>query len=107
MIYINSNTNLVQIPKHIHYEAEDLQSIWFQLENNVTHEIYTYPNLTNKALKTNFYEFELEVDVPVGEYKYLIMIDGDIIEKGLLVFGDYKKDVNAYKSNTDVIQYKK
>ena len=107
MIYINSNTNLLQIPKHIHYEAENLQSIWLQLENNVTHEFFNFPNLTNKSLKRNLYEFDVKVDIPVGEYKYLIMIDDDVIEKGLLQFGDYKKETHTYKTDKNTIQYKK
>mgnify|MGYP007022357678 CR=1 FL=1 len=107
MIYTNSDTNTVQIPKHIRYEAENLHPISLRLENNVTHEIFEFPNLSNKSKHPNLYEFDLMINVPVGEYEYMIMIDNEKVETGLWVFGDYKKETHSYKSDKNTIQYKR
>ena len=107
MIYTNSNTNLIQIPKHIRYEGEDLHPISLKLENNVTHEFFEWNDLKNISNRPNLYEFEIIMNIPVGEYKYQLIIDGQIVEVGLWVFGDYKKENHSYKSNKNTIQYKR
>ena len=107
MIYINSDTNWIQIPKHIYYEGENSYPISLKLENNVTHQTHLFSDLTNRSLKSNIYEFEVSIDVPVGEYSYNLLIDEAVVERGLLVFGDYKTSTKNYKSNTNTIQYRK
>lgn len=107
MIYINSESNWIQIPKHIYYEGENLHPISLELENNVTHQKHSFPDLINKSLKSNLYEFEINIDIPTGEYDYKLLIDDVDVERGLLMFGDYKSRSKNYKSNTNTIQYQK
>lgn len=105
MIYINSDSKSIQIPKHIYYEGNELMTM--KLENNLTHQITEYHSLTNISMSNRMYEFETTFNLVVGEYTYSLLIDNEVVEQGLLVFGDYKKETKAYEAKSNIVQYRK
>jgi hypothetical protein len=53
------------------------------------------------------YEFEIDFNLVVGEYTYSLIVDDEIVEQGLLMFGVYKKETKAYTAKSNTIQYQR
>lgn len=45
------------------------------LQNNASKEHFIYSGLTNSSTNHLYYRFDVELDVPDGEYTYAILID--------------------------------
>ena len=107
MIYIDFNTKSIEIPKHLFIEGANSEQFTLKLENNLTHQITEYRSLTNVSKSNRMYEFETDFNLVIGEYTYSLIIDDGVVEQGLLVFGDYKKETKAYTAKSNTIQYRK
>lgn len=107
MIYIDFNTKSIEIPKHLFIEGANSEQFTLKLENNLTHQITEYHSLTNISMSNRMYEFETTFNLVVGEYTYSLLIDNEVVEQGLLVFGDYKKETKAYEAKSNIVQYRK
>ena len=97
------------------------------LQNNTSKEFFSYDGLTDNADTKLFYEFEVELDIPEGEYTYCVFVndrtdveyefktplqetilhteDGDVVlrdlqpETGLLRVGSTIEKTNIYENN--------
>lgn len=45
------------------------------LQNNASKEFFSYDGLTDNADTKLFYEFEVELDIPEGEYTYCVFVN--------------------------------
>lgn len=100
MIYITEQTEEIWLPKYYTYKGE----YTLTLENNLTHEVYDYPNLVDTVNNNYFHCFSLNLSLPVGEYTYTITSDYGK-DTGLLTFGDYFAPSKQYTTNQNITQY--
>lgn len=107
MIYINFDTKSIEIPKHLFIEGANSEQFTLRLENNLTHQKTEYRSLTNISQSNKMYEFEIDFNLVVGEYTYSLIVDDEIVEQGLLMFGVYKKETKAYTAKSNTIQYQR
>lgn len=103
MIYIDSDTNSIKFPKNSPKIPTNLE-VYFRntlTKNEVLVDVISF------NIDDLLYEVEIEkLNIPVGEYIYYINENGRILEKGLLVFGDYKRDdIKSYNTENKKIQY--
>ena len=56
-------------------KAENMTKYDLILENNGSKEHFVYSGLTDNAPAKLFYEFEVELDIPEGEYTYCVLIN--------------------------------
>ena len=105
MVYIDSETNTITIPRHSENESTTFS---LELTNNIGGGVTTYSGLTPSEETTAYMyviPFHLE-DVPTGEYTYkLIGNGGDVAEFGLLNYGNYVAPTTEYNNTTERIQY--
>lgn len=45
------------------------------IQNNASKEFFTYSGLTDESVSHLYHEFGLELDVPDGEYTYVVFVD--------------------------------
>lgn len=108
MIYLDSNTNLIEIPKHQNvFELE----FGLQLINTVSNDVFEFPNLTDKADSELLYHFEISPELMTslidGEYVYKVITKstGEVVEIGLVQFGDYDKSIEQHEKSNKIVQY--
>lgn len=103
MIYIKSDTNSVQIPRH---SNTNLTECRLEVINNLTQQSYDID--INDVLEYTFtYQLEIDpIELMDGEYTYKLFNDEVLVEKGLLVYGDYKREIQSYQKENKKIQYK-
>lgn len=112
MIYIQKNTNSIQIPKHI-----DSISIEFDLAifNKMKFKTEYFERLKNQSNLDLVYEFnELDFSrLDEGEYIYFLyglpIVEGEeteMLETGLLQIGEYKNTNKQYETTQEGIQYR-
>lgn len=108
--------------------AENTNKMDLILQNNASKEFFIYSGLTNISTNPLYTEFDIELDVPEGEYTYATTInnrtdvsyelktpllktilhteDGDALladlhpQTGLLQIGEYGKPINIYEEET-------
>lgn len=108
--------------------AENINKMDLILQNNASKEFFIYSGLTNISTNPLYTEFDIELDVPEGEYTYATTInnrtdvsyelktpllktilhteDGDALladlhpQTGLLQIGEYGKSINIYEEET-------
>lgn len=108
--------------------AENINKMDLILQNNASKEFFIYSGLTNISTNPLYTEFDIELDVPEGEYTYATTInnrtdvsyelktpllksilhteDGDALladlhpQTGLLQIGEYGKPINIYEEET-------
>ena len=102
MLYINNNTEIISIPKHI---ESTLEAHTLHLVNNLANGIDFIIPLEIVAQNDYYYILKINnQNIPTGEYTYYLKSDNTTLESGLLVYGDYIKDVKEYeKTKQDTI----
>lgn len=100
MIYINKDTNILQIPRH----NRNVQSIYnLILVNNYSKDNNLYQNLEDVSQNKYFYEFNIDCSQLIdGEYTYKLLNNDDTeYEHGLLVCGELNNINITYNKNND------
>ena len=103
MIYIKSDTNSIQIPRHSNENPKELRLV---LINNLTQQEVEV-EVREFFLWAFTYQVEINPFAAVdGEYSYtLYNEENKKLEIGLAVFGEYKNEVKSYGETTKKIQY--
>lgn len=94
MIYINELSGTINIPKHT---SNDYSSFTLKINSNISDEVILVDNGENISTNTLYYKLALNNlnDVNVGEYTYKLISDDVVLEKGLLVFGNYQRCITV------------
>lgn len=106
MIYISDLTQEVSIPRHTTSSAESYRLV---LTSNMTDSFTIVEEGEDVSTNPLFYKFELSdlSSLTVGEYTYTLYNDfGAVLERGLLVYGDYEREVVVNNTfSKEKIQY--
>lgn len=107
MIYIKTDTNLVQsisIPK---YFGDPVGAVKLKLVNNLTEQVAeivpTSVHIVDPYIQLEFQTAQSIVD---GEYSYNLTDSNGVISFGIAVVGDYKRAIQSYQKESKKIQYK-
>lgn len=103
MIYIQKDTKIIQIPKHVDTYNTEFTLV---LYNPIDNKSYSFSGL--RSVGTDLiYEFEdLNFsDLTNGEYEYSLSDVEQTLENGLVQIGDYKKINKQYETTTTGKQY--
>lgn len=103
MIYIKSDTNSIQIPRHSNENPKELRLV---LINNLTQQEVEV-EVREFFLWAFTYQVEINPFITVdGEYTYTLYDENnEVLSCGLMVFGDYKREVKSYDKTNKKIQY--
>lgn len=106
MIYINESSTSIQIPRHnlgVGFES----GISVKISSGKESYILTEPIDVTITLE-NYYILPINnKPVNVGEYTYEVLKGDEVVETGLLTYGDYKKtEVKSIEKSEDNIQLK-
>lgn len=106
MIYINDSSTSIQIPRHnigVGFEA----NVSVIISSGKESIILTEPIDVRITLE-NYYILPINnLPVNVGEYTYEVFRGEEVVETGLLTYGDYKKtEVKSIEKPEDNIQLK-
>lgn len=103
MIWIKNNDDSITIPKHeIVLGAEFILKLFHQL----TGQEFVFDELENISTHSKLYVFEEDFsDLLDGTYNYYLYTDDELIENGLLVYGDFVSEVNQYEKNNKTVSY--
>ena len=110
MIYIRNSSNSIQIPKHSKSISTEFKLTLRNIMNNTCVDFSMLKDRSSLDLFYIFDELDLESLVD-GEYEYLLFgVDPanpqlNLLEKGLLVCGDYNISTTEYENKTLGIQY--
>jgi hypothetical protein len=111
MIYLEKDSNFIQIPKHTKTNALRFDIALFN-KMNFTSEYFS--NVSDRGGYDLIYEFK-DLDftkLPDGEYVYFLygILDEneqkELLESGLLQIGKYKNTNKQYETKQESIQYK-
>lgn len=102
MLYIDNSTQELNFPKYS--ATEGIYEL--RLKNNTTNQSFVFNNLSDKGNDKFFYVFNQTLDLPVGEYTFQLVNKENVIETGLLTFGDYSASRQEYNSNKTYKSYK-
>lgn len=103
MIYIKSDTNSIAIPRHLSSNPSVLR---LNVKNNLTQQ-----DMDVRIKDFYLYSFTYQIDIDTldivdGEYTYTLYDENnDVLSRGLIVFGDYKREVHSYGETNKKIQY--
>ena len=105
MVYINSNSGTVTIPKHVSSTGD----YTLVLTSNLSNDVVLVENGGNISTNSLYYKFALDnlSNLNVGEYTYTLYdATKNAVEVGLLTFGEYKREVTVNNTfNKEKIQY--
>lgn len=103
MIFINENSLGVVIPKH----QMVIQDIFrLELVHQTTKQKFVFDNLTNYSEQGKLYLFQSDFSgLIVGTYNYYVYGENELIEEGLLVYGDFESENTQYEKNNTTISY--
>lgn len=103
MIFINNNSLGIVIPKH----QMVIQDIFrLELVHQTTKQKFIFDNLTNMSEMGKLYLFQSDFSQLIeGTYNYYVYGEQEIIEEGLLVYGDFESEVKEYEKNNTTISY--
>lgn len=105
MVYINENSGSITIPRHL-FEGGGMFDVI--LTSNLSDEVVLVSNGTNISTNPLYYKFAIDSleGLNVGEYTYRVLGNHVELERGLLTFGNYKREVIVNNTfNTNKIQY--
>lgn len=74
-----------------------------RIENEVTHKIYNFENLTDREDSRLFYHFDITLfeGMDDGIYDYTLLDEDDNVKAtGLFAIGDFKAEKTEYTGNT-------
>jgi len=105
MVYINSNSGTITIPKH----TESVGNYKLLLTSNLSNDVVLVENGGNISTNSLYYKFALGslTNLNVGEYTYTLYDSTkNAVEVGLLTFGDFERQVIVNNTfNKEKIQY--
>ena len=103
MIWINENSLGIVIPKHQQVIQDTFR---LELVHQMTKQKFVFDNLTNYSEQGKLYLFESDFSQLIdGTYSYYLYVEDELVEEGLLVFGDFENEVIDYKKNNTTISY--
>lgn len=102
MIFILHENNPISVKIPINLARNESNIYDFILFNTTTREEYTY-TIADKQEYLQYYSFEIELDLPDGEYEYKLKDAGNVYSSGLLRIGDYNPERIEYENE---IKYK-
>lgn len=107
MVYINENSEYIVIPRHTKGTEKRAMSVFVTSPLSNRTEIVDGCNNTSDS--PFYWKFTIDQYPPfVGEYTYEILANSEVIERGLLTYGDYKGDeIKSINHSKDNIQLKK
>lgn len=112
MIWINNNSDSIQIPKHTETNGETYN---LKLINDTTKKEYVFDHLYDRSDSALLYEFEFTPPALMDEGQYSYYLNGvistesgdveNLTESGLLIFGNYQRqtDVSEFTPETNTI----
>lgn len=74
-----------------------------ELVNNLTKNVYSFPDLDDKKVSRLFYAFDitLQEGMDDGEYTYTLLKNDVVKATGLIQIGDYVPNNNTYTATTN------
>lgn len=103
MIFINENSLGIVIPKHQQVIQDTFR---LELIHQTTKQKFLFNELINTSEQGKLYLFEEDFSQLIdGTYNYYLYTDDELIEEGLLVYGDFENDVKEYQKNNTTIVY--
>ena len=105
MIYINETSGTISIPRH---NPIGDGSYTLSLSSHLSNDVVLVENSGNISTNSLYYKFTLGdlSNLNVGEYTYKLWNGSEIIETGLLVFGNFDRTVIVNNTfNKQKIQY--
>ena len=105
MIYINENSGTINIPKHT---SNNYSEFTLKLYSNISDEVILVEDGANISTNSLYYKLTLDSldGLNIGEYTYKLISDDVVLETGLLVFGNYERQVIVNNTfNNEKIQY--
>lgn len=104
MIYVDIDTERVAISRHSYTNLNEYRLI---LKNNLTGNETVFNGLVDMREFERLYVFEIDMSGLVdGEYNYYLYGNDEVLETGLLQYGNYKKEVISYENNTNIKEYR-
>ena len=77
-----------------------------RLFHQLTGQEFVFDGLENISTQGKLYVFEEDFSNLIdGTYNYYLYEDDELIEDGLLVFGDFVSPVNEYEKNNKTVSY--
>ena len=103
MIFINNNSLGIVIPKHIPTTQDTFK---LELVHQTTKQKFEFDNLTNYSEQGKLYLFQSNFSQLIdGTYNYYVYGEDELIEEGLLVYGDFNSENTQYQKNNTTISY--
>lgn len=105
MVYINSNSGTISIPRHTFNTSGGYKLV---VTSNISNDVILVEDGNNISTNTLYYKFTLgSLDsLNVGEYTYTLYSLANVIETGLLMYGDFNRVVTVNNTfNKEKIQY--
>lgn len=103
MIFINENSLGIVIPKH----TSTIQDAFrLELVHQMTKQKFVFDNLTNYSEQGKLYLFQSDFSQLIdGTYSYYLYVEDELVEEGLLVYGDFESEVEEYQRNNTTKAY--
>lgn len=92
MVYINENSGTISIPRHTFNSSGNYTLL---VSSNLSDDVILVNNSGNISTNELYYKFALS-DLSllnVGEYTYKLYYDTKVIETGLLMYGNFNREV--------------
>lgn len=105
MVYINENSGTISIPRHTFNTSGDYKLV---VTSNISNDVILVEDGNNISTNTLYYKFALGslTNLNVGEYTYKLYVLNDVIETGLLTYGNFNRVVTVNNTfNNEKIQY--
>ena len=102
MIFISQENNPISVKIPINLARNKSNIYDFILFNTTTRQEYVY-NVEDKQEYLQYYSFEVNLDIPDGEYEYKLKDDDNVYSSGLVRIGDYTPERIEYENE---IKYK-
>lgn len=103
MIFINEHSLGIVIPKHQQVIQDTFR---LELVHQLTKQKFVFDNLINYSEQGKLYLFESDFSQLIdGTYSYYVYGENELIEEGLLVYGDFESEVKEYQKNTKTKAY--
>ena len=103
MVYINETSGTVTIPKHTDTDGKYTLVLSSNLSNTVT-IVENGSNISTNPLYYKFAIYNLNL-LNVGEYTYTLHNSTEVVETGLLTFGNFERTVIVNNTTREKIQY--
>lgn len=105
MVYINENSGTINIPRHT---FNSFDSYTLLVSSNLSDDVILVEDGGDISTNDLYYKFAISnlEHLNVGEYTYKLCANSEVIETGLLMFGNF--DRTAIVNNTfnkEKIQY--